>query len=74
MPNPGQLMIFFRKSHIDSSKNPDLKRKSQVDTKLSECFYYLPYLGICNQSQNVLVNILPIPGVTNPDRCMSCIS
>jgi len=33
---------------IDSPKNPDLNRKSQVDTKLSESFYYLPYLDICN--------------------------
>jgi len=26
---------------IDSPKNPDLNRKSQLDTKLSESFYYL---------------------------------
>jgi len=48
MPNPGLLMTFFTKSHIDSPKNPDLNRKYQVDTQLSESFYYLPYLDICN--------------------------
>jgi len=36
MPNAGLLTIFFTKSHIDSPKNPDLKRKFQVDTKLSK--------------------------------------
>jgi len=48
MSNPGLLMKFFTKSQIDSPINPDFNRKSQVDTKLSECFYYLPYLDICN--------------------------
>jgi len=49
MPNAGLLTIFFTKSHhIDSPKNPDLNRKFQVDTKLSEYSYHLPYLGISN--------------------------
>jgi len=48
MPNPGLLIIFFTKSQIDSPKNPDMNRKSKVDTKLSESFCYLPYLDICN--------------------------
>jgi len=47
MPNAGLPMIFVGKSHIDSPKNPNLNRKSQVDTKLSDSFR-LPYLGICN--------------------------
>jgi len=43
MPNPGLAMISFGKSHIDLPKNPDLNRKSQVDTKLIESFYYRIY-------------------------------
>jgi len=38
-------------------KKTGLNSKSQVDTKLDESIYYLPYLGIC-KSQKVLVNIL----------------
>jgi len=43
MPNPGLPMIFFGKPHIDLPKKPDLIRKSQVDTKLIESFYYCIY-------------------------------
>jgi len=38
MPNPGLPVTIFGKSHTGSPKNPDLNRKSPVDTKLSE-FY-----------------------------------
>jgi len=37
------------------TKKASLNRKSRVDTKLGESFYYLSSLGIC-KSQNVLVN------------------
>jgi len=32
---------FWKISYIDSPKNPDLNRKSQVDTTLSESLYCL---------------------------------
>jgi len=41
-------MTFFGKLPIGSPKNPDLNGKSQVNTKLSESFCYIPYLSICN--------------------------
>ena len=48
-------MRFLEKTHVHLPKKANLNRKSQVNTKLGEGFYYLPYLDIC-KSQNVLVN------------------
>jgi len=49
-------------------KKTGFNRKSQVDIKLGESFYYLPYLGIC-KSQNVLVNMYC--NFTNELLCLS---
>ena len=46
---------IFWKPPCRFTKKANLNRKFQVDTKLGESFYYLPYLGIY-KSQNVLVN------------------
>jgi len=46
---------IFGKTPYTFSKKANFNRKSQVNTKLGEAFYYLPYLDIC-KSQNVLVN------------------
>jgi len=39
MPDSGLPMRFFGKSHTDFHNHPDLNRKLQVGTKLSESFY-----------------------------------
>ena len=45
----------FGKTPYTFTKKANFNRKSQVNTKLGEAFYYLPYSDIC-KSQNVLVN------------------
>ena len=45
---------FLKNPIYTLQKISDLNRKSQVNIKLGESFYYLQYLGIC-KSQNVLV-------------------
>ena len=45
----------FWKTPYRFTKRANFNRKSQVNTKLGEAFYYLPYLDIC-KSQNVIVN------------------
>jgi len=47
---------ILKKTYRFTKKKTDLNRKSQLDTKLDQSFYYLPYLDIC-KSQNVLLNI-----------------
>ena len=50
-------MKLFEETHTDSPKKiSEFNRKSQVDTKLGESFYYLSYLDIW-KSQNVPLNM-----------------
>ena len=55
IPNPGLAMDFFEKLTQTDQKNHRFVQKIP-DTKLGECMYYLPYLGIC-KSQNVPLNM-----------------